>query len=61
MAGKVKITLADDHPLTRAGIAEFLKRESSFELVAEAEDGKILCVKITGQIRIGGEKTIRIP
>lgn len=35
----VKILLADDHPLTRAGIAEFLRRESSFELVAEAEDG----------------------
>ena len=35
----IKILLADDHPLTRAGIAEFLKRESSFELVAEAEDG----------------------
>ncbi len=37
----VKILLADDHPLTRAGIAEFLKREKSFELVAEADDGKI--------------------
>ncbi|MBQ7263295.1 MAG: response regulator transcription factor [Synergistaceae bacterium] len=35
----VKILLADDHPLTRAGIAEFLRRESSFDLVAEAEDG----------------------
>lgn len=35
----VKILLADDHPLTRAGIAEFLRREKSFELVAEAEDG----------------------
>ncbi|MCR5346763.1 MAG: response regulator transcription factor [Fretibacterium sp.] len=35
----IKIILADDHPLTRAGIAEFLRRESTFELVAEAEDG----------------------
>lgn len=35
----IKILLADDHPLTRAGIAEFLRRESSFSLVAEAEDG----------------------
>ena len=34
-----KILLADDHPLTRSGIAEFVKRESSFSLVAEAEDG----------------------
>ena len=39
MGAKIKILLADDHPLTRAGIAEFLRRESSFELVAEAEDG----------------------
>ncbi len=35
----VKILLADDHPLTRSGIAEFVKREETFELVAEAEDG----------------------
>ena len=35
----VKILLADDHPLTRSGIAEFVKREPTFELVAEAEDG----------------------
>ena len=35
----VTILLADDHPLTRAGIAEFLRRENSFDLVAEAEDG----------------------
>ena len=35
----VKILLADDHPLTRSGIAEFVKREKTFELVAQAEDG----------------------
>lgn len=35
----VKILLADDHPLTRSGIGEFVRREPSFELVAEAEDG----------------------
>ena len=35
----VRILLADDHPLTRAGLAEFVRREESFELVAEAEDG----------------------
>ena len=39
MSAKIRIILADDHPLTRAGIAEFLRRESTFELVAEAEDG----------------------
>ena len=35
----VRILLADDHPLTRSGIAEFVRREESVELVAEAEDG----------------------
>ncbi len=35
----IRILLADDHPLTRAGIAEFLRREETFDLVAEAEDG----------------------
>lgn len=35
----IRIVLADDHPLTRAGIAEFLRRESSLELLGEAEDG----------------------
>lgn len=37
----VRILLADDHPLTRSGIAEFVRREPTFELVAEAEDGII--------------------
>ncbi|GHS93424.1 DNA-binding response regulator [Synergistales bacterium] len=37
----IRTILADDHPLTRAGIAEFLKRESSLELVGEAEDGLV--------------------
>ena len=35
----VRILLADDHPLTRSGIGEFVRREPSFELVADAEDG----------------------
>ena len=35
----VRIVLADDHPLTRAGIAEFLRRESSLDLIGGAGDG----------------------
>jgi len=34
----IRILLADDHPLTRSGIAEFIRREPTFELVAEAQD-----------------------
>ncbi|GHV46709.1 DNA-binding response regulator [Synergistales bacterium] len=37
----IRTILADDHPLTRAGIAEFLKRESTMELIGEAEDGLV--------------------
>ena len=36
----IRILLADDHPLTRSGIAEFVRREHTFQLVAEAEDGQ---------------------
>ena len=35
----VRVVLADDHPLTRAGISAYLARESSVELVGEAENG----------------------
>jgi len=35
----IRVVLADDHPLTRSGIAEYLKRESTLELLGEAEDG----------------------
>ncbi len=35
----IRILLADDHPLTRAGLSAWLKDEPDFELVAEAEDG----------------------
>ncbi|MDR1516003.1 MAG: response regulator transcription factor [Synergistaceae bacterium] len=36
----IKILLADDHPLTRAGLAAWIKDEPDFELVAEAQDGE---------------------
>lgn len=36
----IRILLADDHPLTRAGLAAWLKEEPGFELVAEAADGE---------------------
>lgn len=36
----IKILLADDHPLTRAGLAAWLKGEPDFELAAEVEEGE---------------------
>lgn len=35
----VSIVIADDHPLTRSGLAEWIKRNEGFELTAEVEDG----------------------
>ncbi len=36
----IRILLADDHPLTRAGLAAWIGDEPNFELVAEASDGE---------------------
>jgi DNA-binding NarL/FixJ family response regulator len=36
----IRVLLADDHPLTRAGISAYLAQESSVELVGEAADGE---------------------
>ncbi len=34
------ILIADDHPLTRSGLAEWIKKNPNFELTAEVENGK---------------------
>lgn len=36
----ITIVLADDHPLTRAGLVAFIREEEGLELLAEACDGK---------------------
>jgi len=36
----VRVLLADDHPLTRAGLKSYLDSEKEIELVGEAEDGQ---------------------
>jgi len=36
---EVKVLLADDHPLTRAGLKAYLETEESIHLVGEASDG----------------------
>jgi DNA-binding NarL/FixJ family response regulator len=37
---KVRVVLADDHPVTRAGIRKFLDKDPDIEVVAEAETGE---------------------
>jgi DNA-binding NarL/FixJ family response regulator len=39
---KIKLILADDHPLIREGFKSLLGKSGDFEIVAEAEDGKEL-------------------
>lgn len=36
---KIRVVLADDHPVVRAGIRTLLERAPDIEIVAEAEDG----------------------
>ncbi len=40
MMKKIRIVLADDHPITREGIKKFLSDASDIELVGEASDGE---------------------
>lgn len=43
----VKVLLADDHPLTRAGLKAYLETEPAVELVGEASDGDMAWDMIT--------------
>jgi DNA-binding NarL/FixJ family response regulator len=38
--GKIRVLVADDHPVVRTGLAAVLVQESDLELVAEAENGE---------------------
>jgi NarL family two-component system response regulator LiaR len=37
---KIRLVLADDHLIVRAGFRQFLEMEADFEVVAEADDGE---------------------
>ncbi|MDR3279079.1 MAG: response regulator transcription factor [Synergistaceae bacterium] len=36
----IRIVIADDHPLTRSGLAEWIKRNENFTLTSQVEDGE---------------------
>jgi len=40
MKNRVRILLADDHPLVRKGIGSCLARQRNLEIVGEAADGR---------------------
>ncbi len=46
---KIRLLLADDHPLIREGFKSLLSKNSRFEVVGEAENGKEL-IDLAGQL-----------
>jgi len=47
---KIRVVLADDHPLIREGFKSLLTKSDRFEIVGEAENGREL-VEIAGRIQ----------
>lgn len=45
----IRVVLADDHAVVRAGIRQFLERDGSIEVIAEAGDGREACRLIESQ------------
>lgn len=43
MSNPIRVLLADDHAVVRAGIRQFLEQASDLLIVAEAEDGQMAC------------------
>jgi len=44
---RIRVLLADDHPVVRTGIRQFLERAGDIEVVAEADDGETARVLIS--------------
>ena len=57
----IRILLADDHPMTRAGLRDYIKREKDFKLVGEAKDGEEALNKIKEQLPDVALLDIRMP
>lgn len=43
MSNKIRVLLADDHAVVRAGIRQFLEHAPDIEVTAEADDGQMAC------------------
>ena len=40
MSERIRVVVADDHPIVRQGVVALLEDESDIEVVAEAADGR---------------------
>src|SRR3989338_2175553 len=47
----VRIVLADDHEMLRAGLKALLEKEPDFKVVAQARDGEDLLEKLSGHVK----------
>jgi DNA-binding NarL/FixJ family response regulator len=43
MSDQIRVLLADDHAVVRAGICQFLDQAPDIRVIAEAEDGEMAC------------------
>ena len=46
MPERIKILIADDHPIFRQGIIKIVEQDSSYEIVAQCGDGSEVIGKI---------------
>lgn len=46
MNEKVRVIIADDHPIFRGGLRQVIDGEQKFQVVAEASDGEMALVLI---------------
>lgn len=46
-SARIRVLLADDHPLVRSGVRRVLESQSELEIVGEAEDGAAALAKIS--------------
>ena len=46
IAAPIRVLLADDHAIVRAGIRQFLEQEGDIKVIAEVENGQEACVLI---------------
>lgn len=47
---RIRVLLADDHPMTRSGIRVFLEYQGDFEIVGEANDG-VQTLRLTEELK----------
>ena len=48
--GRIRIVIADDHPVVRAGLQEILRSQPDFEIVGEASNG-VEAVALASQVQ----------